>query len=44
MLRKLNTTLAIFAILGALFCGGVFLYTHHSSIENSDIVQQLGGN
>ena len=43
MLRKLNTALGIIAIVGALFCGGMYAYTHLSSIENSSIVQQLGG-
>lgn len=43
MLRKLNTALGIMAIVGALFVGGMFLYTHFSNIENSEIVQQLGG-
>jgi hypothetical protein len=43
MLKKINTSLGIIAIVGLLFCGGVFLYTHFSNIENSHIVQQLGG-
>lgn len=44
MLRKLNITLGIFAVCGALFVGGVYFYTHHTSIENNKVIKELGGN
>lgn len=43
MLRKLNITLAIIAFVGALFCASVFAYNHFSDINNSKIIQSLGG-
>lgn len=43
MLRKLNTTLALIAVAGAVFCGAVFAFTHVSDIKDSTIVKQLGG-
>ncbi len=43
MLRKLNYTLGIIALCGALFCGGVFAYTHLSDIKDSKIIRELGG-
>lgn len=43
MLRKLNIALGIFAICGALFVGGVYVYTHHTSIENKKVIKELGG-
>lgn len=44
MLRKLNITLGIFAIIGALFVGGVYLYTTKVNIDDNKIVESLGGN
>lgn len=43
MLRKLNTALGIIAIIGALICGGTYLYFHYSEIEASSVVHVLGG-
>lgn len=42
-MKRINIYLAIVAVVGALFCGGIFAYTHLSSLENSKIVQQLEG-
>lgn len=43
MLRKLNITLGVIAFAGAIFCASVFAYTHLSDVNNSKIVQSLGG-
>lgn len=43
MLKKLNITLGIIALCGALFAGGVWIYANHTEIENSKIIQQIGG-
>ncbi len=43
MLRKLNISLGIIALVGALFCGGFYAYTHFSSIENSKVIRNLEG-
>ena len=43
MLRKLNTTLLAIAIVGAIICGGLYLYNSHSDINNSSFVQLVGG-
>lgn len=43
MLRKLNITLGICAFVGAIFCASVFAYNHISDVNNSKIVQSLGG-
>lgn len=43
MLRKINITLAILCTCGALFCGGIFAYTHLSKIEDSKVVTGLEG-
>lgn len=44
MLRKLNVTLLIIAIILGTIIGGYYVYSHfNSGIENNRIVQQLGG-
>ena len=43
MLRKLNVTLGIIAICGALLFGGLKIYQSRVDIAESDFVQQLGG-
>lgn len=44
MIKKINFTLGIIAICGALFVGSVILLNHLTDVNNSSIVQQLGGN
>lgn len=43
MIKKLNITLAVIAVIGALFCGGMYAYNHFSDVQNSKVIQQLGG-
>ncbi len=43
MLKKINFYMAIIAVIGALFCGGVYVYTHFAKLENSHIVRSLEG-
>lgn len=43
MLRKLNITLAVLALVGALFWGGMAAYSHFSNPQNSKVVEKLGG-
>lgn len=41
MLRKLNITLGILCVIGALFIGGILLYDHLTDPTTSKIVEQL---
>ena len=41
MIKKLNITLVIACVIGAIFIGGVLLYDHFTDIRDSNIVTQL---
>lgn len=43
MLKKINIYLAAVAVVGILFCGCTYVYTHFAKLENTKIVQQLEG-
>ncbi len=45
MIRKINITLAILCIAGALLVGGMFAYEKFSDVHNSKVAQTVeGGN
>ncbi len=41
MLRKLNITLGILCVIGAMFIGGMIAYEHFSDVNNSKIAQKV---
>lgn len=43
MLRRLNITLAILALCGAMFVGGIYLYTNVFNKDISKVVDELEG-
>lgn len=43
MLKKLNITLGILVLIGALLCGGFYIYCHSNSIADSSVIQTLEG-
>lgn len=43
MLRKINITLAIIAVIGAVALVSCYAYDHFAKLENSKIIKQLEG-
>lgn len=41
MIRKLNITLAILCVIGAVFIGGMLAYEHFSDVSNGKVAQQV---
>ena len=41
MLRKLNITLGVLCLVGALLCAGALIYSRVSDVNNSKVAQQL---
>lgn len=41
MLRKLNITLGILCVIGALFISGIALYDHMTDPTTSKVIEQL---
>lgn len=41
MIRKLNTTLAILCVIGAIFVGSMLAYEHFSDVSNGKVAHQV---
>lgn len=43
MLKKINITLAVLCLLGALFIAGVVVYSNIDDVSQGKVAQQVGG-
>ena len=41
MIRKLNITLAILCVIGAIFVGSMLAYEHFSDVSNGKVAHQV---